>query len=673
MKKLFFLIPFLLLQNCIADFRELVILLDWANERIERDLDNLNIVQNLKSFGPVSNSLTSAILQKIPILTTATLWKNFVLRKQIFNDFVTDDLSILIKKYQGKFKQFATEEDIKTFAEYCKLRKAKKEEQIPVEQQGRLNSYFRCYQIQFLSSQWRVEKFNNYFYLLLPLEYLENLKKPGSFAIAQKNFLTSLSDDELLLGLKKGVIIENPLLNSIETPLKLKLGTEFEVILPQLFITGNDLQDKDGNSKKTEQNKLQYLHEWLFYLVGHGAPIKEGKPGIIAGLFTSYFKRVLAFFNNQIETKLLLYVSCFVGGKHLLAPYEHSWFYPSLLSKGIKRKEIIPEVFNYIIIASGLSYLPTQARRIYFPNYKAFFKDIKEYFYIQQAKKRESDLFNAINYVYPLYEQTGELKVTQLPVIRYPGIEWFSIINIDKKIFELTRVLVETREAEAREIPIIDKELIIVYPEKLPISTIRRIHSEVLVPVRIKKDKNNKLPAIISSAANPATHYFEQLIIENGGLSEILRSFLIVQEHYGRTFYIKQLTSNNDIIDYQSKMVGFVKDKPIDLYNVIILVNDINPLDPKDPKKYNGIIFSTTKTGDNNFMAYWPSKSHEGKMRILSARILPDLQKIEKKVPQYPYKIQQAKLKKIFEVLEKRKESEKPIDQPKSEKEEIIE
>ena len=112
---------FMLFQTTLVHtgMRDLIILLDWDNESVERDLDELVIAGDpaqSAGFGPISNVLVQAVWQKAaPIVVSAATWRNVMQRKKIFTDFITKDIQALTKEYKGTFKQFKTEAEIQKF------------------------------------------------------------------------------------------------------------------------------------------------------------------------------------------------------------------------------------------------------------------------------------------------------------------------------------------------------------------------------------------------------------------------------------------------------------------------------------------------------------------------------------------------------------------------------
>lgn len=654
---------FFYLVSLNAGKRDLIILLDWDNERIDHALYGMQPSQDSDhspDFGPISSSLLTTLEQKAaPILVSAATWKNFIQRKQIYGDFITLDTKTLITKYKRKFTRFNTDEGIITFAEKCKayinpsqfgtLTKADKDE---------LCYFLLSYVLMFDPKEWYMEKFGNYVYLLIPKIYQENQRIKNDYPKVS----TKLSNRELILGLKHGISVSDPFdIASFSTPSILNYGEEFLKILSKIFVTKADVPDD-----------TQCLHHWYMYVIGHGSPAEGFSYGSIVGLSLLQFSRFLFFLNTTIQTDFLIYVTCFAGGQHLVQPYERTWFYPPKITGGPVRQAITPEVFNYIIIANTLAYAPSYewsphvpepfmlgiSKVIFKQQFPSFFTSIKKYFYPEEkieaplngAPLNLVEILKNVQAIVP--QKKGHEKDLQIPVIRYPGTEWFSIIDFHHEVFRLSRVLVETHQAEKREIVIARKKVVVIdlppfLGRRMAVPT--RMHSEILVPVRIRKNGMD-LPSIVSSAIAPADYYFDTMIVPQGGLINYMNSFFSVpHEWYGRTYYFKKLICLNDLTNY-TELLGTHYGEPLELSDVIIVVNDINPLLPYSTKKYNGIIMRYQL---QNFVSLWSVDDTASNEKFFKKKTLPWLFTI-RSIPAYPFKLPETKYTKVIQALEKK-------------------
>jgi hypothetical protein len=647
-----------------SGMHDLIILLDWRNEHVAKDLDkpasSINPSES-SGFSAVSSSLVQAIWQKAaPILISSATWRNVMERKQIFADFISKDIAQLKKEYQNKFPRFNTEQGIEQFKKQCMAPFSFIEAmRLPREQKSEAMGFLLCYLMPFNTDEWYMEQFGTYFYLLIPKSYIEKQRQKNNFAKTQMRAKT-LSERERILGLKTGRTVKNPTnYSQFAAPLTFDYQAAFMQVLPQVFVTHADVQDPQGNKEKTEENITRYLPHWYLYFEGHGAPSQQDVRGVIAGLSVDLFQRFLFFCNNRITTDFLYYSTCYAGGQHLLYPYEKEWFYPSAQKGGKIRRALTPEQLNYIIVASTLTYAPSWAwmpsisipyklgiSQIKFSLFfDRFFDYIKQYFY-PAGQPIKDTLISILNLINPTSFKESHIQV---PVIRYPGTEWFSIIDLKKYVLRLTRVLVDTREAEGKPILVDKQELLVINPSQFigrRKALIERVHSAVLVPILFTQPK---MPAIISGAAIKASHYFENLQAKEIGFVEFLKSFYKVKEEHGRTFYIKRLVCSNDLQIDQSRLINASAGEML-LNDVVVVVNDRNPVDRKDKRKINGINFSYKQ---KHYGAFWYVDQKGRQTQFIEGQ-LPRLNSTQKAAPKYPFEIPEARISRVAATLKKR-------------------
>lgn len=563
--------------------RELIILMDWK-ERI-----NLNgtLHESDYDFSVMSDEVINALeTAENPILITTSLWKNISLRAMIFKDLINLNLDRLKEKY-GKYSLF---KDLKKFIKLSK--KILNHDIDPMH--VIIKSFFMCYHtLTKTMNNWKLHKTNNQnFYLLIPQNYLENKRKIlENFKFPSK----LLKNDTFVLGLKikENIKILPEDITQINLPEKKE--DEFIKFLPNLFVTSDDIK-KMINDREEHLNL--HMHKWYFYNSGHGDPHTDPIEKIV-GLSPETFRKMLLFFKNNINTKLYYYNTCFIGGRHLILPY-----------KGFDFKE---ELFNYIIIGSSLNYYPTlpkehikieetnETEYLVRPsqNFQAFFENIKKWvnFFIphksqmsqekrqvltQALKQSEKFLLDAIKNVQVVFEK----KVPQIPVIRFPGTEWFSAIDVDKKVFIITRVMANVKEREQKPIIINNKKVVVFNLE--PFSSIKednRTITKINTSIIIKNA--NELKAILSASPFDATYYIQKLEVDIG-LMDLLKIFFKKVTNLGRTFYIKTLVCKNDLDENDAKIIDAIGLDVLELKDVILTINDKHPL----IQKYSTIPFN---------------------------------------------------------------------------------
>lgn len=664
---------FISFQTSFCGNRNLIMLLDWNSETVATDLSPQ--LGSSKGFGPVTSMLVTALWQQAaPIIVTSSIWKNFIERKEIFGDFVSKNTTELFQKYRSKYTQFSQMSSIEKFVQFCKDIFA---EQLSQEDFRLILGFLLCYTTPVDSKEWHIQKITDYIYLLIPQKYLNQIKTYGDTPINPGTF--GLSDENLLLGLKTGTLLANPfVLTTHQTTPQLNFSEEFLKTLPKIFVTTTDLKVPD--KEKTEENISRFLHDWLIFLNGHGSPEMKGGISYIAAL--SYFDptptkkpdfpKFLAFLNNKIKTDFLFYETCYAGGPHLVKPYEKAWFYPPLEKGRGERRALTADVFNYTIAAETLAHVVTIGywpsismpyshgqRPRFAQNFSEFFRLLGEYVYPKVGKK-PSQLSQVLQTVHRFIDDSGNLiEVMQIPAVRFPGTEWFSVLDTPNKIEELTRVLIETHEAEGKDIVIKNKQVVLLdveSPRGRRKEAEQAQHSAVLTPIKIEQ----ATPLVfISRVPDEAVYYFEKLEAKQWGLHDLLVNFLFVNElGYGRSYYIKTLLAKNDLLPDQAKLIGFVPNEGITLNNVLILNNARNPYIQhilKTNVRNHGIFFSFN---GKHFSAFWEPTDQQA-LVFNQSKTLPNLKQetiAPTAIPKYPFAIEKDRLKEVFEIQQKRKE-----------------
>lgn len=624
-----------------SGIRNLIMLIDFDTERFEDELKYKarSTAQEFNGSGAVSNALLTALWQQAaPILVSSVTLQNIFLGKTIFADFITLSEVQLIAKYkdQKKYMWFGQEQDIKNFKLLC-MEELFNYGAIDLNilsdvQKRELKWCHLCYLLPFNLNNWYVRRFGQHFYLFIPKTYFEQQKLKSDVEFTK--FAKTLTQEECILGLKKGT---DTLLANFENyklpPKNFNYSKEFSEILKGLFVT---IKDVVGNDKNKSDDVLP---KWAICLEGHGGINSDGSVGFIAGLNGIYFKTLLEFLNNQVNALFLHYTTCYAGGTHLLKPYEEIFLYPPIAKTKEERQRIAAQIFNYVISAGTFlarttsSYTPridttlSKQHRVYFErDYKLFFKNLDIYFdnRILTNKLPLSSIINLVHtflepsilsdfksesYYYSNQRSVLELiekglftiNSHQIPAIRYPGTSWFSIMDLGKNIKRITKTLIDSAEAIAKEI-VINKEtkaLIFdiqeIYSSRKESQLKEVAHAAVRVPIVLKERTLDGFPTVLSSAFKPAVYYCDQIKAPKSGLFEIMKGFTSVKEHYGRFYYIKTLHCRNDLSAEQATAIGSSSsEKILTLTDVVIMAYSLdvrmsNPIQPVDP--FVGIIF----------------------------------------------------------------------------------
>jgi hypothetical protein len=350
-------------------------------------------------------------------------------------------------------------------------------------------------------------------FLLLPTEFKE-YKNKNFFNFEN---LTQTSFEELEKNLEEGII--NPWVKS-----------RFE--LPNL----NDLQNTF-----TKNNNIP---SWNIYLMGHGSE------GSIAHFSLDQFRKLLIFFNRDIQTNLLYYLTCYGGGSHLEEPFVENLRITDPLFKKMTPQYIIvsgattdssalrntilkttifadyhDQALKTEIIEDFAPYINQGIVNFNPSNFIGFFNGLKNFF------KNETDQKNQINSILSnLYEK----EYSSIPSIRFPHSPFYRATEVDKDVEILTYVKEAAHELENNPIVLENKKCFLVYP---PI---------VRVPVKIKGPEPT---LILSMQTGPSLTYFEEIDTKN---SINLKDFFLSEKFdfsVPKYFAIKKSSvSNNNIL-----------------------------------------------------------------------------------------------------------------------------
>lgn len=648
----------LLFINCFASIcanndRELIIYIDYKNEIYEKWIESLqNPMQPTYSFGAISRSLIQGIeTANSPILVTATLWKNVLARAIMFRDFITLSIEQLKEKYkdlpQEVIDSFGSIENLQQICLRARVNN------IDPRIESHLVSYLA---LSKFSQNWQMHKtLSAYYYLLIPKGYTEKLAK--EYPTPPET--PEIKKDDLILGLKTAGIIENPFpadIKEFNAPSS-SMAYVFSLIpflnSGKLFVTLDQIRNMAGVSSIERQNiQNRYAHNWYLYLEGHGRA-SEAEMAVIGGMPKHIFSQFLSFLNNHIQTRLLAYFTCYSGGPHLIIPYE--------------KQPTIQETFKFMIITGSFSYIPTYVKPfklsqkekgkpwqvISTMNFSQFFEKIKQYnkFFLSivsglqpaEAKKIAGQSAKATQRL--LIEGLSNVQFIlavgrDIPAIRFPGTEWFSVSDVDKRVLIITRVMADVKQAEKKPI-IVDKDKEAIVFNTNPLYGTRteekRSFSEILTPIIIKSEN---LKEILSAAPFNATYYLQKMQIDTSlrNLAYIL--FWQEMNAYGRTLYINELVCNSDpsldiLIFDPFALEPEKREEIVTLKNVIIFINDEHPLSKTRPEisgRWNGIMFDYK---DKHYIGASDTLYIEDIMTWRELKL-----RLGETMPQYPKKIE---------------------------------
>lgn len=470
--------------------------------------------------------------------------------------------------------------------------------------------YLICYTIKY--SNWVIKELNDDLYLLIPKKYLNTLSLKSS-SIKYKNYnnklRNKLTPTELKLGLKVNHLKDlsfQELINKDQrqfTQDKYKFNTLQAVenlfvnkkyapsFVWALYCTGHGYYENCANIALAQLEKLQAYYktnlkadkqnqEYLKNLNLINFEIKrlnlikqmtivndiDLSKGIILSIPKDEFKKLLLFFNNNINTSFLYYTSCYSGGINLIEPY-------------INDKNLKPLIFNYDIVSGtvcenmSMQLMPIlnippyyhlnnkiniSKNSIDFKNkklklvtnlhFKKYFKKLK----LSNYRNSES-LKNIINKLHPYKFNFGTefniASICNIPLVRFSGLDYFQADpfkddNID---------VINSKAKFNNEFVNFDKEVSLLYADY------------IYQPINMSE----RSCAIISMLPGLAGHVFESVLAPNLELQDVIKPFLYFDEMPApKIFWIKKLKCKN-----LNKLVNINQYNT--LFNVIIIRNII--------------------------------------------------------------------------------------------------
>lgn len=300
--------------------KDLIILVDQRNET----------VSDAGLFGAFTGLLISALAQEAaPLLVSTSLWQHYIDRKRDFEiqaslphtlqyaykNYYTDILKQL-HSWDTIFSKQTTDMaermqllEVQLTKElfnpdiHKKLRDARLD--LSPDAKDFLAEWYAVHSVKLLLDNWAVYKVNEYFCLFVPNSLLGLIRSPHSST-------SVLTDLEKRMGLKVDHLpkIEYPENGFVYVPSHMRPEGIFQQALEKVLVT---------KKEDPAQN-----HVWNMVLGGHGlnAQFPGTQVHIIAGLSLEDFIQFLDFLNSHITTRLLIYKTCYGGGKHLYLPYQ---------------------------------------------------------------------------------------------------------------------------------------------------------------------------------------------------------------------------------------------------------------------------------------------------------------------------------------------------------------
>jgi len=539
-----------------AGKRDLIVILDWDAENLFNLFSAEKYEKRENGYGLITYELIAALEQEAaPIIVSSATWRNVFERRALFHDAQKLSINVFFEKYKEKYSYFKKEENTRYFVDRVKKFIAEKFK-ILLPQGNSLwstapdmLSFWTCSVFHFNPAAWDVYKISPELVLAIPKKYIKNIRSILGPKISN---YTEKEKEEFMLGLH---LPEKKIINS-EDPRQFKNEvTEKEILAGELFV-------ENINAIFVHKEKLpnNFRHKWYFYITGHGASQEGGcTREIIADMSIDSFKNFLQFCKNAIDTEFLFYATCYAGGTHLITEeypfYMAAGTYFALATWGREFTDDIKydrndrgEISNIRLEISS--------------KFNLFFKELHNH--LDEPKK----IAQAISYVHEFIASEGRTISTYQPVaLKPPGKSRYVALGTRR----LSHELVEYYEENAASIKIVDEYIIFINTQQFLGSN--RYHTEIYVPVIIRRDMYKKDPVFLTDAVKgDGFHYFEKIDAQEIGCLDFFQLIMPIKSYFNYSFFIKELVCKNDIerryLEDQFKKEEY--EKTITLLNVVI-------------------------------------------------------------------------------------------------------
>lgn len=347
--------------------------------------------------------------------------------------------------------------------------------------------------IGFKPERWIIKVINNSLLLLIPKNYCESLGINSEKVKKYTSNIHTLSDTELRLGCKVNHM------KTIEYT-ALHRSSLKEYFFPHYFADYfiKSLEAIFCTTSDYHKNKKEGF-EWVMYIDGHG-----GLNDSIVYLSIDQFKQFLHFLESKIKVQLLVVSSCYVAGTNVKNVYGE-------IKLGTQQPNSFPIIIQGLNDVETFSSFPECDMKDWNLSHAISLKISKNFVdFFQQANKQESNYREIIKPLM-LYNK----HITNEPQIKMPGIEWFSVMDVDNKIVSIGTLLAKTRDPQ-KVLDIVSffkkhPKIILLYTDNLPfelkidLDTLKAIVSMVSLPTegdltliinRIKKISSEKHAAV---------------------------------------------------------------------------------------------------------------------------------------------------------------------------------
>lgn len=369
----------------------------------------------------------------------------------------------------------------------------------------------------FKPEEWLVKKVDADFVLMVPHSYIQTMRQKFG---AEKPQAQAFSETEALLGLQVDHLeIITDIVNSAKNYKSSGGLSVLAEALNKIFVprAAYASQQKD---KKEGMLGSYYVPTWALFMMGHG-----GIRTAIVGLPLEEFKKVLDFFETKINVKFLVYFSCYAAGTNTEIIYNDI-------------KTNMQKTYPFVIVTAALTDDSITATAPSFPGGGTFssnqidFKNKKiklyPYFEFESFAKNmmSSGTIDYVQMIAPLF--VARQGVSTTPQIKLPGLEWFNVVDINKRVVSIGKALAQSgrKELDVASFFKIKPEAILLYTN--------------FIPFTLNLNSLESMPKIVPMISDDK-FYIHGISINILPIEFFSQAFTVVQAGDVRTFLIKTL------------------------------------------------------------------------------------------------------------------------------------
>jgi hypothetical protein len=382
--------------------------------------------------------------------------------------------------------------------------------------------------ISFQPKQWIIKKINPSLTLLIPQRYLESFNFGKDIIEEYHGNLAPISDIELKLGLKVNHM-ETIEAEKIIRPITATNSDYFSDSLDTIFCTKLDYLNKNIN-----------IPEWSIFIAGHGRIVDNKTDAYtykIVGLSLNGFQKLLHFLENKINTQLQTMQSCYAAGIHSKKIYGE-------MELGTQKQYSFPIIIqglNDVVASIRTASVDWQAwrnnRTIKLITHKNFFDFLKKATGLEEGDYKE------------IIKPISDDFISNTPQIKLPGMEWFSVMEIDKKVVSIGSILAETRNPK-KALDIVayfkkDPEVILLYTDNISFELKINSHNVKAIVSMLSSGPIKNQPEFV-------IHHIKK-ISSSQTFEKILQWFrLVASSHESKWFLIDEINDWRNIIIFRS-------------------------------------------------------------------------------------------------------------------------